>query len=78
MDTLTVLLAVVVSGFLYFIPLWVAWGRHHHNTAAIFVLNLFLGWTLLGWVGALVWACTTVRTPAPVLVAQSSPARRAA
>ena len=28
---------------------------------AIFVLNLFLGWTLLGWVGALVWAATAVR-----------------
>jgi hypothetical protein len=25
---------------------------------AIGVLNFFLGWTLLGWIGALVWACT--------------------
>ena len=24
---------------------------------AIFVLNLLLGWTLFGWVAALVWAC---------------------
>jgi hypothetical protein len=21
------------------------------------MLNLFLGWTLLGWIAALVWAC---------------------
>jgi hypothetical protein len=26
------------------------------NKGAIFVLNLFLGWTLIGWVVALVWA----------------------
>lgn len=27
-------------------------------TAAIFVVNLFLGWTLIGWVVALAWAVT--------------------
>jgi hypothetical protein len=26
------------------------------NTGAIFALNLFLGWSLIGWVIALVWA----------------------
>jgi hypothetical protein len=26
---------------------------------AIFFLNLFLGWTFLGWVAAFVWACTS-------------------
>ncbi len=26
---------------------------------AITVLNVVLGWTGLGWIGALVWACTT-------------------
>ena len=33
---------------------------HHRNTAVagpIAVVNLFLGWTLLGWVVALAWAC---------------------
>jgi hypothetical protein len=38
----------------YFIPSLVARGRN--RAAAIFILNLFLGWTVLGWVGALVWA----------------------
>jgi hypothetical protein len=27
-----------------------------HNAGAIFALNLLLGWTLVGWVVALVWA----------------------
>jgi hypothetical protein len=30
--------------------------RGRSNAGAIFVLNLFLGWTLIGWVIALVWA----------------------
>lgn len=44
----------------YFLPALVASGRHHHNAGAIVVLNLFLGWTFLGWVVALVWASTAV------------------
>jgi hypothetical protein len=45
----------------YFIPALVAGYRGHHQTLAIVVLNLLLGWTVLGWIGALVWACTAVR-----------------
>lgn len=41
---------------LYFIPTIVADTRNHKNYFAILVLNLFLGWTFLGWVIALVWA----------------------
>ncbi len=40
----------------YFLPALIARDRKHHNAAAIFVLNLLLGWTLLGWVAALIWA----------------------
>jgi hypothetical protein len=41
---------------LYFFPTIVAVIREKYNLAAIFVLNLFLGWSLIGWVIALVWA----------------------
>ena len=47
--------------FAYFIPALNAWSRNHHNTGAIFVLNLMLGWTVLGWVAALVWSATAVK-----------------
>lgn len=47
----------VISLAIYFLPWFIALGRHCRNTVAIFCLNLFLGWTLLGWVGALIWAC---------------------
>jgi hypothetical protein len=46
----------ILCTFLYFLPTIV--GRHKTNIVAIFVFNLFLGWTFLGWVLALVWACT--------------------
>lgn len=42
----------------YLFPTLVALGRKKKNSAAIGVLNLFLGWTFLGWVVALVWAFT--------------------
>lgn len=51
----TVLVLVLVFG-VYFLPSFV--GRHKRNSGAIVVLNLFLGWTLVGWVAALVWALT--------------------
>ena len=40
----------------YFLPSFVAMVRKNTQTAAIFILNLTLGWTILGWIGALVWA----------------------
>lgn len=52
----------------YFIPVMVAGGRKHKALGAIFALNLFLGWSLLGWVAALVWALTNPKPDAPVVV----------
>ncbi len=43
---------------IYFIPSIVAKTNNKKNTTAIVVLNLFLGWTLIGWIIALVWATT--------------------
>lgn len=43
---------------LYFAPAIVAACREHRSQGAVFALNLFLGWTFIGWVIALVWALT--------------------
>lgn len=51
---------LIIAAFFYFLPAIVANSRGHRNGSAITVLNLFLGWTFLGWVAALVWACTAV------------------
>ena len=56
MDGYVVLLIVIFLGGLYFLPTLTAATRGHMNTTAIFVLNLFLGWSFIGWVIALVWA----------------------
>lgn len=49
-------LFLVVGFFIYFLPTFVASSRKHLNGTSIFLVNLFLGWTFLGWVVALVWA----------------------
>lgn len=56
----TAMVLIVVGLALYFAPSAIASGRGHPNAAAIFALNLFLGWTLLGWVAALVWGLTAI------------------
>jgi hypothetical protein len=65
-----------VSFALYFIPAIVAGIRHHRNEMAIFMLNLFLGWTLVGWVAALVWACTADTLQPPPSSSSSGPTNR--
>ncbi len=52
------LLFLVIAFALYFLPSIIAVSRHKSNAVAIGVFNLFLGWTFLGWVISLVWACT--------------------
>lgn len=47
---------VILLIFIYFLPALVANGSNHSKALSITVLNIFLGWTLLGWVIALVWA----------------------
>ena len=32
-------------------------GYNKKHSAGIILLNLFLGWTFLGWLGSLIWAC---------------------
>lgn len=41
---------------LYFAPTVNAVRRDHPNKVSIIVLNVLLGWTLLGWIVALVWS----------------------
>ncbi len=52
---LEILLVVLIFGF-YFLPSLIAFLRQHKNKLAVFLLNLLLGWTVLGWVASLVWS----------------------
>jgi hypothetical protein len=53
--------ALLGSAVVYFIPSMVASHRKHPQFAPIFVVNLMLGWTYVGYVVALAWAVSVVR-----------------
>lgn len=57
------ILAILLG--LYLLPAIIGSSRKHRQAAAIWVLNVFLGWTLIGWVAALVWASTQPGTSPP-------------
>ena len=41
---------------MYFLPTIIAALKSKRDTVAILLLNLFLGWSVIGWIVALVWA----------------------
>jgi Superinfection immunity protein len=41
---------------MYFLPTIIAVARNKRDTTAIFLLNFFLGWSIVGWFVALIWA----------------------
>lgn len=53
-------LIVIVLIALYWTPTIVAGVRHVRNLGQVAILNFFLGWTLVGWVVALVMAAKPV------------------
>lgn len=58
MGDLILIVIFAVSGFAYMSPTIIAYRRGHHNWEAIGAVNMFLGWTILGWIAALIWALT--------------------
>jgi hypothetical protein len=56
-------MAGLVGVGLYFLPSLIAVARHTHNSTGIFLLNLFLGWTCIGWIIALVMALCSSSCP---------------
>lgn len=47
---------VIICLGIYFIPSIIGFARGHKNKWGIFILNLFLGWSILGWIVALLWS----------------------
>ena len=50
---------------LYFLPAIVAFARSKRDAVSILVLNILLGWTMIGWIIALVWA---LKQDVPVVI----------
>ena len=54
---------------LYKVPTIIAACRRHPDTPGLMSFNLFLGWTIAGWLVSLVWALRPIRRPVPMLAA---------
>ncbi|TCT87612.1 superinfection immunity protein [Pseudomonas sp. LP_4_YM] len=65
-----------IAVIIYFLPSFNASSRKHPNTSSIVLLNLFLGWTLIGWVASLVWSASSIAKPSPIVtpVSHAAPA----
>ena len=49
---------LIVSLIIYFFPFLLSL-LTGNRTGSVFVMNLFLGWTFIGWIWALIWAVTS-------------------
>lgn len=52
------LLLLILFVCVYFLPYINAVIRKHSKAPAIMIINLFLGWTLIGWVLVFAWSTT--------------------
>jgi hypothetical protein len=64
-QSLLAMIAIFVAVLIYLLPSTIAFARSHHNAVPILLTNLFLGWTFIGWVAALIWS-TTATAQLPV------------
>ncbi|WP_043642009.1 superinfection immunity protein [Nocardioides alkalitolerans] len=55
--TISIVLAIITLG--YMLPWMIASMRGKSNAGGVFFVNLLVGWTIIGWIAALVMACTS-------------------
>lgn len=46
----TFLFIVLFLGVAYFAPTIIAYSKNHSRKESIFLVNLLVGWTLIGWI----------------------------
>jgi Superinfection immunity protein len=59
---------VLTLFLMYWLPTIVAVVRHTPSALGVAVLNFFLGWTVIGWILALVWALAAHTGPHVVVI----------
>ena len=57
------LITIVFLFALYLLPTFIAFGRNCPNRVGIMILNILLGWTLVGWCAALIWSVLRIEDP---------------
>ena len=56
MESTLGLSVALTSLLLYFLPVSIAFVRGHESRWGIFLMTLFLGWTMLFWMWAIIWS----------------------
>ena len=56
LDSTTTVLMLIAVVFIYMLPTLIAFGREHRRRMDVTVVNILFGWTLIGWLLAIVWA----------------------
>lgn len=68
-----IVIGTILAAGLYFLPCIIAFARKKSNSIAILALNLFLGWSFIGWIIAMVWALTNDTPTQQMIVYQQAP-----
>lgn len=55
MEDFGYLLIFLFFVYLYFLPTFKAIKKRRKDKFWVFLINLIIGWTILGWLGCLVW-----------------------
>ena len=60
-DRIAAAIVATLGTMIFLIPAYIACWRQHSSRAAILATNIFLGWSGLGWIVALIWSLTGER-----------------
>ena len=66
---------IVLAWGLSILPAVTAYNQDHPNGTPIFIINLLLGWTVLGWILSLAWALSNRQTAGTHRVQAGRPRR---
>ncbi|MBV8890162.1 MAG: superinfection immunity protein [Alphaproteobacteria bacterium] len=55
----TSVIVLIVIVVIYMLPALIAFARDHPRRAAITLLDILFGWTLIGWLLLFLWAALT-------------------
>ncbi len=53
---------------MYWLPTLIAIVRQTHSALGVAMLNFFLGWTVIGWIVALIWALAAGNNPHVIVI----------
>lgn len=55
MSEVLAILVLICIIYIYFLPYTLAKSKGRNDRFWVFWINLFIGWTILGWIGCIVW-----------------------